>query len=78
MLMARKVVNGDWIPRATHQRELDAAEHNANEWRAEGRIKDQAIITTLDQIKATGEQTGATVHDFIGALQKMKRPKDVT
>lgn len=71
VLMSRAVVRGDWIPRATHERELDAAQHDANEWRAEGRIKDQAIMTTLDQVKATGEQTGASLHDFIAALQKV-------
>lgn len=70
-LMARAVKAGDWIPRVTHERELEAAKHDANEWRAEGRIKDQAILVDLGHLKATSEETGKTLHAFIAGLQKV-------
>lgn len=70
-LVLRAVVKGDWIPRSTHERELDAAQHDANEWRAEGRIKDQVIGVDLAQIKRTTEETGSTLHHFISAAQEV-------
>jgi hypothetical protein len=70
LLMARKVANGDWIPRVTHEREINRAEHDANEWRTEGRIKDQATLVELETIKATTEQTGKGVHSLIAGVQK--------
>lgn len=70
-LVLRAVVKGDWIPRVTHEREVTRADHDANEWRAEGRIKDQAILVELESIKKTGEETGSTVHNFIASLQKV-------
>ena len=68
---ARAISRGDWIPRATHERELEAARHDANEWRAEGRIKDQAILVDLGHVKAITEETGKTLHAFIAGLQKV-------
>lgn len=72
---------GRLIPKSTHDREMaqadravERAEHEANEWRAEGRIKDQGILATLDQVKAICEQNGTTLHDFIAALQKVQGP----
>lgn len=65
-LVIRAVVKGDLIPRSTHEEK----EHEANEWRTEGRIKDQAIIATLDQVKDAVEEQGRTTHAFIEALQK--------
>ena len=70
LLMSRKIANGDWVPRATHEREVNRADHDANEWRTEGRIKDQAILVELEQIKALAEQQGQTLHNFIAGLQK--------
>lgn len=70
-LVLRAVVKGDWIPRATHEREVNAAHHEANEWRAEGRIKDQAILVELGQIKTTAEETGKTLHHFLSQMQRL-------
>lgn len=70
-LILRAVVKGDWIPRSTHERELDAAHHDANEWRTEGRIKDQAILVDLGHIKATTEESGKSLHHFLAELQKI-------
>jgi hypothetical protein len=70
-LVLRAVVKGDFIPRSTHERELQAAEHNSNEWRAEGRIKDQMMTVDLDSIKRTGEETGRSLHKFIADLQRV-------
>ena len=77
-LMARKIANGDWIPRNTHERELEASQHDANEWRAEGRIKDQAILVDLGHVKATTEETGKSLHHFLNELQKVipLKPED--
>lgn len=66
-LVLRAVVKGDLIPRSTHEEKA----HEANEWRAEGRIKDQAIIATLDQVKNAVEEQGETLHHFIASLQKV-------
>ena len=52
---------------------LERAEHDANEWRAEGRIKDQAIIAELEKIAATTEQTGKTLHKYIEDLQRVTK-----
>lgn len=49
---------------------MEKAEHEANEWRAEGRIKDQVIITTLEHIDAKVTEQGKSLHAFMGALQK--------
>jgi hypothetical protein len=73
ILIVRAVIKGDLVPRSTHEREVTKAEHDANEWRAEGRIKDQAIIQTLEPIKATTEQTGKTLHFFLQELQRVIR-----
>jgi Tfp pilus assembly protein PilO len=70
MLVLRAVVKGDWIPRVTHERELDKAEHDANEWRAEGRIKDQAILVELGHVREQTEEIGNSLHNFIASLQK--------
>lgn len=75
LLMARKVANGDWVPRVTHERELDAAQHDANEWRAEGRIKDQAILVDLGHVKKTTEETGKSLHHFLNDLQRVRPPR---
>jgi len=72
LLNVRFVWIGTVVPRPTHERETARADHDANEWRTEGRIKDQAILVELLSIKATGEETGKTLHDFIAALQKVK------
>lgn len=75
-LVLRALVKGDLIPRSTHEREMDAKEHDATEWRTEGRIKDQVIGVDLSQIKATTEETGKTLHHFIAGMQEArKRPK---
>lgn len=71
-LVLRAVVKGDLVPRPTHERETNRADHDANEWRAEGRIKDQAILVELGSIRGTSEATGKTLHDFIAALQEAK------
>lgn len=70
LLQARKIANGDWVPRTTHEREMERADHDANEWRTEGRIKDQAILTDLGSVKKTTEETGSTLHAFIASIQK--------
>ena len=70
-LVLRAVVKGDLVPRPTHERETNRADHDANEWRTEGRIKDQAILVELESIKKTGEETGQTLHNFIAGLQKV-------
>lgn len=69
-IVLRAVVKGDWIPRSTHERELEAAQHDATEWRTEGRIKDQVIQVGIDHIKTTTEETGKTLHHFLSDLQK--------
>lgn len=69
-LILRAVVKGDWIPRSTHDRELDRAQHDANEWRTEGRIKDEVIHTDLETIKTGVVESGQTLHNFLEALQK--------
>lgn len=71
LFIARAVIRGDWIPRVTHERELDAARHDANEWRTEGRIKDQAILVELGHLRTTTDESGKTLHSFIAALQKV-------
>lgn len=72
LLNVRAVWIGTVVPRPTHTEAVERAEHDAQEWRTEGRIKDQAIIAELEKIKATTEQTGLTLHDFIAAIQKAK------
>lgn len=69
--IGRLVQNGDWIPRVTHERETNRADHDANEWRAEGRIKDQAILVELGHIREEIEEIGHTLHNFIAAIQKL-------
>jgi hypothetical protein len=80
-LFAWLIYTGRLIPKSTHDREmaqaaatLSRSEHDANEWRAEGRIKDQAIITTLDHVDAKVESLGKGLHDFIAALQRVRLP----
>lgn len=70
-LDVRAVWIGFVVPRPTHKEALDRADHDANEWRTEGRIKDQAILVELEAIKKTGEETGKTLHKFISDMQKM-------
>lgn len=70
-LVLRAVVKGDLVPRSTHERETGRADHDASEWRTEGRIKDQAILTELEKIAATSEQGFASLHAVIAALQKL-------
>ena len=71
-LNVRAIWVGLVVPRPTHAEVVERAEHDAQEWRTEGRIKDQAIIAELEKIAGTTEQTGKTLHDFIAALQKAK------
>jgi len=59
------------VARPIHKEMIDRADHDANEWRAEGRIKDQAILVELEAIKKTTEETGQTVHKFISDMQKV-------
>lgn len=70
LLVLRAIVKGDWIPRITHERETHRADHDANEWRAEGRIKDQAILVELGHIREETEEIGHTLHNFIAGIQK--------
>ena len=72
LLNVRAVWVGTVVPRPTHKEQVERAEHDAAEWRTEGRIKDQAILVELESIKATGEATGRTLHEFIAAIQKAK------
>jgi hypothetical protein len=70
LLNVRAIWVGLVVPRPTHKEALDRADHDANEWRTEGRIKDQAILVELEAIKKTTEETGKTLHAFIESIQK--------
>lgn len=70
LLNLRAIWGGAVVPRPTHREAVDRAEHDANEWRTEGRIKDQAILVELESIKSTVEQTGKTLHSFIAGVQR--------
>lgn len=58
------------VPAPTHREIVEHVEHDANEWRAEGRIKDQAILTELGVIKSAVLENGETIHSFIESIQK--------
>ena len=76
LLDVRAIWNGTVVPRPTHTEVVERAQHDAQEWRTEGRIKDQAIIAELEKIATTTEQTGRTLHDFIAAIQKANPPEE--
>lgn len=68
----RGVQRGDLVPRKTHERELDRSEHDANEWRTEGRIKDAQIAEQARQLSHMGE-VGRTMEQVLGALQSLRK-----
>lgn len=74
--LIRAVQTGEWIPRRTHDRELaqareiaERAQHDAGEWRAEGRIKDAQLAEKDKQLSHMGE-VGRTVDAIMRALQE--------
>lgn len=76
LLMARAVKTGDWIPRTTHEREIEAVvremeavKHDRNEWRTESRIKDAQLSEQATQLRHLGE-VGRTVEHAMSALQQ--------
>lgn len=60
------VYRGQLVPRST----LDDTAHDRNEWRAEGRIKDQQILEKDTQLRYMAE-VGETVKALVGAVQRL-------
>lgn len=78
------IARGKLVPLSTHQRELDAAaaavekaEHDGNEWRAEGRIKDAQLAEKDKQLAEKDKQltymreVGETSKATLSALQRL-------
>ena len=70
---------GRLVPKNTHDRELklaneatERAQHEANEWRTESRIKDQQLLEKDIQLKHMAE-VGKTVETVMGSLQSLQR-----
>lgn len=57
------VLTGRLVPRATHEEVV----HDRNEWRAEGRIKDQQLLEKDIQLRHMGE-VGETVNTIMRSL----------
>lgn len=60
------ILTGKLIPRRTY----DDKAHEADEWRAESRIKDQQIHELAEQNTAMLREFGPTVTSFMDALKK--------
>lgn len=63
-LVLRAIVKGDLIPRSTHDEKI----HEANEWRAESRIKDAQIAEKDRQLAHMGE-VGRLMKAVLAAIQ---------
>lgn len=74
-LVLRAVIKGDWVHHSTLDRELEVKDHDANEWRTEGRIKDQMMHDGIDQLLALMTAQGVSLHNFLEALQQAGGPK---
>lgn len=53
--------------------DLDRAEHEANEWRTEGRIKDQQIVEKDIQLRHM-EEVGKTVNQIMRSIDRRAHP----
>lgn len=60
------VLTGRLIPRSTY----DDKAHEADEWRAECRVKDQTIHELGDQNRAMLNAFGPTLTDFLDSLRR--------
>ena len=69
------VLTGRLIPRSEHTRALDHAEHEAAEWRTEGRIKDQQLAEQAVHIRLLSE-VGKTVDAIMRSIQRNARSSD--
>jgi len=69
------VLTGRLIPRAEHLRALEHTEHEANEWRTEGRIKDQQIAELQSQNRHVRE-VGKTVNAIMRSIGHNARSAD--
>jgi hypothetical protein len=56
--IVRAVMNGNWVSRREHDEKI----HEANEWRAEGRIKDATIAELIAHNKLLKELAGTVNH----------------
>jgi hypothetical protein len=66
------ILRGYIVPRRT----LEEKAHEANEWRAESRIKDQQIHELTEQNTAMLREFGPTVTAFMDALRKHADEKE--
>lgn len=71
LLVGFLVVTGRLVPRRTYEDQV----HEANEWRAESRIKDQQIAEKDTQLRHMGE-VGRTVEQIMGAISARANDRD--
>lgn len=71
------VLTGRLVPKSVvdrlerdHQREIDQSRHEANEWRTEGRIKDQQNAELTDSLRTLGNEMAPLVETTMRAIQK--------
>lgn len=78
------ILTGRLIPRHTHERELaekaqqvERANHDAAEWRTEGRLRDQQVQIMADIIREKDVQlghmaeVGRTIKDVLAAIRAL-------
>lgn len=53
-----------------HERELDDAHHERNEWRTEARLRDQAVAELAEQNRSMLDAFGPTLTDFLTSLRR--------
>lgn len=83
-LGALAIMRGGLIPKSSHDREIaakdaeiDRRDHEAQEWRTEGRIKDQQLQVKDEQLAEKDVQlrhmseVGRTVETVMGAVQSL-------
>jgi hypothetical protein len=69
------VYSGRMVTKTQHDREIERADHDAAEWRAEGRIKDQQIAELQTQNRHVRE-VGQTVNAIMRSIGHNARSGD--